>query len=215
MATNNFKPFATGAGANVTSQADYESLSALASGFQAGKASSAQINKALRQSSSMAAMLGQFISSAGMDAIDNGNAAVLLNNFLSALTNNLSLGNASKRNVGSGVNQVPDMGYFSNLLSDNGYQKLPGGLIVQWGQSGQSVSQTGLASGTFPIQFPNGCFLVTLTEQTTPSGSTPHAGVNCWGLGSLNNSGFVAICAARLSNAAAVAEAVRYLAIGF
>lgn len=32
MATNDFKPFATGSGANVLSQADYESLSALASG---------------------------------------------------------------------------------------------------------------------------------------------------------------------------------------
>ena len=49
MATNNFKPFATAVGANITSEADYELLSALASGFQSGKASSAQINKALRQ----------------------------------------------------------------------------------------------------------------------------------------------------------------------
>jgi hypothetical protein len=127
----------------------------------------------------------------------------------------LGLGTAASRNIGSGANQVPDMGYFSTLLSDNGYQKLPGGLIMQWGQSGQSASQTGLASGTFPIQFPNACFLVTLTEQTTPSGSTPYTGVNCWGLGSLNSSGFVAVCASRLNNAAAVAEAVRYLAIGF
>lgn len=127
----------------------------------------------------------------------------------------LGLGTAASRNIGSGANQVPDMGYFSTSLSDNGYQKLPGGLIMQWGQSGQSASQTGLANGTFPIQFPNGCFLVTLTEQTTPSGSTPYTGVNCWGLGSLNSSGFVAVCASRLNNAAAVAEAVRYLAIGF
>ncbi len=38
MATNDFKPFATGSGANVLSQADYEALSALASGFLSGKA---------------------------------------------------------------------------------------------------------------------------------------------------------------------------------
>lgn len=66
MATNNFKPFATGAGANVTSQADYEALSALLAGFQAGRASSAQINKALRQSSSMSAMLGAVYRSCGV-----------------------------------------------------------------------------------------------------------------------------------------------------
>ncbi len=53
MATNDFKPFATGSGANVLSQADYEALSALASGFLSGKASSAQVNKALRQSSTI------------------------------------------------------------------------------------------------------------------------------------------------------------------
>ena len=50
MAKNDFKPFATGAGANVMSQADWEALPALLSGFTAGKASSAQVNKAIRQS---------------------------------------------------------------------------------------------------------------------------------------------------------------------
>ncbi|HHS0916091.1 TPA: gp53-like domain-containing protein, partial [Salmonella enterica subsp. enterica] len=49
MAKNDFKPFATGKGANVTSQPDWEALPALLSGFTAGKASSAQVNKALRQ----------------------------------------------------------------------------------------------------------------------------------------------------------------------
>jgi hypothetical protein len=49
MAKNDFKPFATGAGANVMSQADWEALPALLSGFTAGKASSAQVNKAIRQ----------------------------------------------------------------------------------------------------------------------------------------------------------------------
>ena len=73
MATNNFKPFATGTGANVTSQADYEALTALATGFQSGKASSAQINKALRQSSFVASALAQFISDKlNQDVLDNG-----------------------------------------------------------------------------------------------------------------------------------------------
>ncbi|BCQ40887.1 hypothetical protein ERHA54_34900 [Erwinia rhapontici] len=89
MATNNIKPFAIGNGANVTSQADYESLSALLTGFQSGKASSAQINKALRQSSFVASVLAQFISNAaGVDVLDNGNATALLNNFIAALKAN-------------------------------------------------------------------------------------------------------------------------------
>lgn len=43
MAINNFKPFALDPNANVTSQADWEALPALLSGFTAGKASSAQV----------------------------------------------------------------------------------------------------------------------------------------------------------------------------
>ncbi|QNQ59799.1 hypothetical protein [Pantoea sp. MT58] len=86
MATNNFKPFAIGSGANVLSQADYESLGALSSGFQAGKASSAQINKALRQGAVMASILAQFIAdSSGNDVLDNGNTAAILASLKSGL----------------------------------------------------------------------------------------------------------------------------------
>ncbi|MQK86184.1 hypothetical protein EI007_05465 [Escherichia coli] len=42
MAKNEFKPFATGSGANVTTQTDWESLPVLSAGFTSGKASSAQ-----------------------------------------------------------------------------------------------------------------------------------------------------------------------------
>lgn len=87
MATNDFKPFATGAGANVTPQADWEALPALLSGFTAGKASSAKINKALRQSTVMASVLAQFISdSAGVDVLDNGNTAQILANLNTGMT---------------------------------------------------------------------------------------------------------------------------------
>ena len=37
---------------------------------------------------------------------------------------------------------------FLNLKTENGYQKLPNGLIIQWGQ------QNELTTGTFPISFP-------------------------------------------------------------
>ncbi|EDX3519438.1 hypothetical protein KUL44_002801 [Salmonella enterica] len=73
MAKNDFKPFATGRGANVTSQSDWEALPALLSGFTAGKASSAQVNKALRQASFIAAALAQYTASkSGQDVLDDG-----------------------------------------------------------------------------------------------------------------------------------------------
>ncbi|QWA12372.1 tail fiber protein [Sodalis ligni] len=92
MATNNFKPFAVGAGANVTAQADYEALAALVSGFTAGKASSAQVNKALRQSTVLASVLAQFIANTtGKDVLDNGDTTTLLNNLIAALKTNGAL----------------------------------------------------------------------------------------------------------------------------
>ncbi|EEG1033202.1 hypothetical protein GWF22_09495 [Salmonella enterica] len=73
MAKNDFKPFATGKGANVTSQLDWEALPALLSGFTAGKASSAQVNKALRQASFIAAALAQYTAGkSGQDVLDDG-----------------------------------------------------------------------------------------------------------------------------------------------
>ncbi|MBU9823869.1 hypothetical protein J1786_22235 [Rahnella sp. L72c] len=90
MSTNNFKPFGIGSGANVISQADYEALAALTFGFQSGKASSAQINKALRQGTVMASVLAQFISdSAFVDVLDDGNTALVLSSLKSAVTGRL------------------------------------------------------------------------------------------------------------------------------
>ncbi|EQB1747604.1 phage tail protein [Citrobacter farmeri] len=73
MPINDFKPFAAGPGANVTSQADWENLPALLSGFMSGKASSAQMNKAFRQASFIAAALAQFVSEkTDQDVLDDG-----------------------------------------------------------------------------------------------------------------------------------------------
>lgn len=44
---------------------------------------------------------------------------------------------------------------FTSSLIDNGYQKLPSGLIIQWG-TGTSPSDGGFTI-TFPIAFPNVC----------------------------------------------------------
>lgn len=92
MATNNFKAFALDPNANVMSQADWEALPALLSGFTAGKAASAQVNKAIRQSTTIAALVGQFIANSGADALDNGDVNGLVTKFTNALISNLRLG---------------------------------------------------------------------------------------------------------------------------
>ncbi|EMM0382377.1 tail fiber protein [Pluralibacter gergoviae] len=79
MAVNNFKPFAIGAGANVSTQSEYEGLVALSTGFTAGIARSGQVNKALRQGTVMASVLAQFIAdSTGRDVLDDGNTSSLV-----------------------------------------------------------------------------------------------------------------------------------------
>ncbi|EPJ2137143.1 gp53-like domain-containing protein [Escherichia coli] len=63
---------------------------------------------------------------------------------------NLGLGEAAKRDVGTGDNQIPDMGAFA---SGSGWFRLPGGYIVQFGTF--SGNTTRFISGHFPIPFPN------------------------------------------------------------
>ncbi|ENM7362277.1 phage tail protein [Escherichia coli] len=82
MAKNDFKAFATGKNANVMSQEEWEALPALLSGFTAGKASSAQVNKVIRQASFIAAALAQYTANkSGLDVLDDGD----LNGFISKM----------------------------------------------------------------------------------------------------------------------------------
>lgn len=195
MAINNFKPFATGSGANVTAQSDYEALAALLSGFQSGKASSAQINKALRQGTVMAAMLGAFLNDRGLDAKDDGNISTLMASFKSALTSlsdtrylgissrliefltagtqaqadaryNIGCGTAATKNVGTASDNIPDMTSFTSLQSSSGYQKLPGGLVLQWINT---TAPDGTTSGSvaLPIAFNNQTLVAFVCDSIT------------------------------------------------
>ena len=84
MATNDFKPFSVAGGANVISQADYEALAALSTGFTSGVAKANEINKVLRQASFIAAALAQFVSDKGnVDVLDDGSVS----GFVTKLTN--------------------------------------------------------------------------------------------------------------------------------
>ncbi|MCZ5247462.1 hypothetical protein O5813_23475 [Escherichia coli] len=191
MAKNDFKAFATDRNANVISQEEWEALPALLSGFTAGKASSAQVNKVIRQASFIAAALAQFVSDKTQrDVLDNGDlpgfVELLGSGFaveylsrknpfgdiksdgtVKTALENLGLGEAAKRDVGTGDNQIPDMGSFTLSVSGTGYQKLPSGFILQWG----SIGAPGIAQDVvthFPIAFPNRCLRVLVSQDYTP-----------------------------------------------
>lgn len=92
MSEIDFIPFATGAGANVITQATYASgnLSqgqTVADGFQGGTiAESEEANKIWRQSSFISAVLATFVSNTlNVDVLDDGNVAGLVTNLTAAV----------------------------------------------------------------------------------------------------------------------------------
>ncbi|HED1622232.1 TPA: hypothetical protein R4T04_003859 [Enterobacter asburiae] len=83
---------------------------------------------------------------------------------------NVGLGTAATKNVGTGTGQIPDMSSFTN---SSGWQKLPGGKILQWGKAGFPVGQTQI-SVPFPINFPSVVSNIQLTfSDINFSGGTP------------------------------------------
>ncbi|WP_417631311.1 phage tail protein [Citrobacter freundii] len=91
---------------------------------------------------------------------------------------NLGLKEAAKRDVGTGTNQIPDMGAFA---SGTGWFKLPSGYIVQFGT--YSGNTTRFISGNFPIPFPTqpliSISVMSDAVQSNPSGPfTPVLSVN-------------------------------------
>ncbi|WP_096174249.1 gp53-like domain-containing protein, partial [Escherichia coli] len=186
MAKNDFKAFATDRNANVISQEEWEALPALLSGFTAGKASSAQVNKVIRQASFIAAALAQFVSDKTQrDVLDNGDlpgfVELLGSGFaveylsrknpfgdiksdgtVKTALENLGLGEAAKRDVGTGENQIPDMASFA---SGDGWMKLPNGKILQYGRGAVTPTlSTQTMRITFSIPFPKKADCAMLTH---------------------------------------------------
>jgi phage-related tail fiber protein len=100
---------------------------------------------------------------------------------VAGLLSYLGLGEAAKRNVGTNDNQIPDMSSFTRNLNTSGWQKLPGGLIIQWGRvmppapgSSQAVSYPvtfnlllGLAISLNAVSGNTGCAGATATNTQT------------------------------------------------
>ena len=197
MAKNDFKAFATDRNANVMSQEEWEALPALISGFTAGKASSAQVNKVIRQASFIAAALAQFVSDKTQrDVLDNGDlpgfVELLGSGFaveylsrknpfgdiksdgtVKTALENLGLGEAAKRNVGTGANQIPDMSLFaSSNTATAAAQKFPSGLILQCGQLNGSPNVSSTYGMRFPMTFSR-VLAVTVTLNVTGAAGQP------------------------------------------
>lgn len=177
MATNEILPFAsTDTGTNLLTQAEYTADAQRTTGNQPGIARSKLVNKSLRQASLLAAGLAEFIadyqannvtdSLTPQNIADYLLAAIQANipvvpdasdtvkgkieiataaeaqTFASAL---LALTPSTLNQAFKGINQ--------NLSTPNGWQKFPGGLILQWGYV--AATTEGFYTVTWPIAFPN------------------------------------------------------------
>ncbi|WP_337037604.1 MULTISPECIES: gp53-like domain-containing protein [Pseudescherichia] len=161
MATNDFKPFATGAGANVTAQAEWASLPTLFTGFQSGKASSAQVNKAIRQASFISAALAQYVTNkTGQNVLDDGDMAGFIAKLVSGLGKDFQSADATLTNL-SGKSVAGLLSYLG-LQEGTNWSKTPGGLIVQRGTFGYSVGTTE-TNVTLPRAFTTNGYIVVMT----------------------------------------------------
>ncbi len=87
---------------------------------------------------------------AALTALTSVGRAILGKSSTQGVLDYLGLGEAAKRDVGTGDNQIPDMGAFA---SGSGWFRLPGGYIVQFGTFAGNTTR--FISGHFPIPFPN------------------------------------------------------------
>ncbi|MGS4451866.1 gp53-like domain-containing protein [Enterobacter roggenkampii] len=110
------------------------------------------------------------LSSIGRDIIGKATVADVLTY--------LGLKEAAKRDVGTGANQIPDMSSFLSSTGDTGFQRFPGGLILQWGFTNPSPNNT-KNTVAFPIAYSTRCNGVILQYVNSgivdnPAQGTPH-----------------------------------------
>ena len=105
---------------------------------------------------------------------------------------------------GSALQALSDFTGSNVSLAASGYQKLPSGLIIQWGATGVITGGSSVAV-TFPIAFPNACLNASATYTTGTNTTTPSAG----SLSSLSTTGIT------VRNLGATSNPIYWLVIGY
>lgn len=80
-----------------------------------------------------------------------------------------NVGAAWKIVASNGAKMLVNGGGFSSLLGSSGYQKLPSGLIIQWGIATGGI---GNLAATYPIAFPNAVLQATVSLADKTAGSS-------------------------------------------
>ena len=98
---------------------------------------------------------------------------------------NLGLGEAAKRDVGNGQNQIPDMSAWEcGGDTTTGWRRSPDGYIEQWGLTGATTNEVLI---NFPIPFPTGVISINEHDQAPVAGK-----MSVWQFYKLTNSNVIA-----------------------
>ncbi|CAD5676371.1 tai fiber protein [Escherichia coli] len=98
---------------------------------------------------------------------------------------NLGLGEAAKRNVGTGANQIPDMSLFASINTVTAAaQKFPSGLILQCGQLNGAPNVSSTYGMRFPMTFSRVIAVVVTLNVTGAAGQPTVSATN------VQNTGF-------------------------
>ncbi|WP_196606332.1 phage tail protein [Escherichia coli] len=100
---------------------------------------------------------------AGKQPLDN-TLTNLSGKDVSGLLEYLGLGEAAKRDIGIGANQIPDMNKWTSLKADFGWRLTPDGFLEQWGRGNY-----GNGEGDFVIPFPNRCIFILISSDPNDS----------------------------------------------
>lgn len=101
--------------------------------------------------------------------------------------------------------ELPYLRQFSRSLASNGFQRLPGGLVLQWGNA--TTNASGVAVVNYPMVFPNAVMIAGTSDSETVAASA------CYGAVSLTSTSQLTLTYAR-GGAAADAGFVFWWAIG-
>lgn len=115
----------------------------------------------------------------GGEIIANGRCMVIYSATLASFVLIECTGAAKQVPAGTQTGHAVQLGQFANAKSTAGYQKLPGGLILQWGtfSNSSNLQQVGLL---FPLAFPTAVLAAYLT---TNNATTSANGGSVYGMG--------------------------------
>jgi hypothetical protein len=101
----------------------------------------------------------------GGELVTNGKCEVVWSASSDAFILLSSTGGTQQVSAGTQTGHAVNLGQFAGTKATNGYQRLPGGLILQWA-TGNASNGAG-ASNNFPIAFPTACLAIVSTHQGT------------------------------------------------